>query len=249
MATLEEITTYCDGFLQSENFKDYCPNGLQVEGEQDVNQLVTAVTASKAAIEAAIDLNADMLLVHHGFFWKNEKAVLTGMKGDRIKALMQNEISLVAYHLPLDVHPQVGNNAQLARRLKWADAQAISEDGLLWQVKLEAPLSACGLSQLLSGALDREPMHIAGGPMQFNTIGWCTGAAQSYIDQAVDAGCQAFISGEISESTTHAARELGVHYFSAGHHATERYGVQALGQHLAEKFAVSHQFVEISNPV
>ena len=249
MATLQEITSYCDEFLQSEKFSDYCPNGLQVEGEQDVNQLVTAVTASMAAIEAAIDLSADVLLVHHGFFWKNEKPVLTGMKGDRIKALMQNEISLLAYHLPLDVHPEIGNNAQLAKRLKWQNAQAVSEDGLLWQVDLEQPLSACGLSQLLSGALDREPLHISGGPMQFKSIGWCTGAAQSYIEQAVEAGCEAFISGEISESTTHAAREMGVHYFAAGHHATERYGVQALGAHLAEKFDVSHQFVEISNPV
>lgn len=249
MATLLEITSYCNNFLQSDTFKDYCPNGLQVEGEQDVNQIVSAVTASMAAIEAAIDLNADILLVHHGFFWKNEKAVLTGMKGERIKALMQNEISLVAYHLPLDVHPEIGNNAQLAKRLKWNNAKPFSEDGLLWQVTLDEPVSACGLSQLLSGALDREPMHISGGPMQFNKIGWCTGAAQSYIEQAVDAGCDAFISGEISENTTHTAREMGVHYFAAGHHATERYGVQALGEHIAAKFDVSHQFVEISNPV
>lgn len=249
MVTVSEITSYTDTFLNAANFKDYCPNGLQVEVRADVNKIVSAVTASQAAIEAAAEAGADLLLVHHGYFWKNESQPLVGMKGRRIKALYENGINLAAWHLPLDAHPQIGNNAQLAQRLRWENAAPVEEDGLLWQVELGTPETACGLTQLIAGALGREPQHIAGGPIQFSKVGWCTGAAQSYIEQAADMGLQAFISGEISESTTHAARELGIHYFAAGHHATERYGIQALGNLLAEKFDVAHEFIEISNPV
>jgi len=249
MVTVSEITSYTDTFLNAAAFKDYCPNGLQVEVKEDVRKVVSAVTASQAAIEAAAEAGADLLLVHHGYFWKNESQPLTGMKGRRIKSLYENGINLAAWHLPLDAHPQIGNNAQLAKRLRWKNAAPVEEDGLLWQVDLESPETACGLTQLIEGALGREPQHIAGGPIQFKKIGWCTGAAQSYIEQAAELGLQAFISGEISESTTHSARELGIHYFAAGHHATERYGVQALGKLLAEKFDVAYEFIEISNPV
>jgi len=249
MVTVSEITSFTDTYLDTANFNDYCPNGLQVEVKESVGKIVSAVTASQAAIEAAAESGADLLLVHHGYFWKNESQPLTGMKGRRIKALYENGINLAAWHLPLDAHPQVGNNAQLARRLRWKNAAPVEEGGLLWQVELESAETACGLTQLIEGALGREPQHIAGGPIQFKKIGWCSGAAQSYIEQAADLGLQAFISGEVSENTTHAARELGIHYFAAGHHATERYGVQALGQLLADKFNVTHEFVEISNPV
>jgi len=249
MVTVSEITSYTDTFLNAAAFKDYCPNGLQVEVKEDVNKIVSAVTASQAAIEAAAEAGADLLVVHHGYFWKNEPQPLTGMKGRRIKSLYENGINLAAWHLPLDAHPQIGNNAQLAQRLRWNNASPVEADGLLWQVELQTVETACGLIQLLEGALGREPQHIAGGPIQFSKVGWCTGAAQSYIEQAADLGLQAFISGEISESTTHAARELGIHYFAAGHHATERYGIQALGSLLAEKFDVTHEFIEISNPV
>jgi dinuclear metal center YbgI/SA1388 family protein len=250
MVTLTEITSFCDQYLDITRFNDYCPNGLQVEVKQQVGHIVSAVTASLATIEAAVESNADLLLVHHGYFWKNEPPVITGMKGRRIRALIENGLNLVAYHLPLDAHPEVGNNAQLAKRLGWKNARPAEQgDELLWQVDLEQKLNACSLSQLLSGALGREPLHIPGGPIEFSRIGWCTGAAQSYILQAAELGLQAFISGEISENTTHAARELGIHYFSAGHHATERYGINALGTLLAEKFDVTHEFVEISNPV
>lgn len=250
MASLSEITSFCDQFLDVAGFNDYCPNGLQVEGKPEVNRIVTAVTASLACIEAAIEHNADMLLVHHGYFWKGEAQPITGMKGRRIRKLIENQLNLIAYHLPLDAHPQVGNNAQLAKRLRFENAAPASEDdNLLWQVELAEQTNACAFSQTLSGALGREVLHIPGGPMQFNRIGWCTGAAQSYIEQAAKLGLQAFVSGEISEHTTHAARELGLHYFAAGHHATERYGVQALGQLLADKFDVSHEYIEISNPV
>ena len=249
METITEITSFCDQYLEASRFKDYCPNGLQVEGRPQVKHIVSAVTASQAAIEAAVEKKADVLLVHHGYFWKGESQTITGMKGRRIRALIENDLSLLAYHLPLDAHPEVGNNAQLAKRLRWSNAAPVNDEGLLWQVELNQAENACSLSQALSGALGREPLHIAGGPIEFNRIGWCTGAAQSYIEQAAELGLQAFISGEISEHTTHAARELGIHYFAAGHHATERYGIQALGQLLSERFNVTHEFVEISNPV
>lgn len=250
MAQLTDIVDFCNDTLQAAEFEDYCPNGLQVDGGRpQVQRVVSAVTASQAAIEAAIEKKADVLLVHHGYFWKGEGQPLTGMKGRRIRLLMQHGISLLAYHLPLDAHAQLGNNAQLAKRLRLESAAPLTAKSLIWQARLAQPETACGLSQLLSGALGREPLHIAGGPIQFTRIGWCTGAAQSYLEQAAAAGLQAFISGEISENTVHMARELGIHYFSAGHHATERYGVQALGALLAEKFALTHEFVEISNPV
>lgn len=250
MVALKEITSFCDEYLDAGRFNDYCPNGLQVEAQSEVKHVVSAVTASLAAIEAAVEQNADILLVHHGYFWKGEAQPVTGMKGRRIRALLENNINLVAYHLPLDAHVLVGNNAQLAKRMRWQNARPADEnDALLWQVELPGAENACSLSQALSGALGRDPLHIPGGPIEFRKIGWCTGAAQSYIEQAAELGLQAFISGEISENTTHAARELGIHYFAAGHHATERYGVQALGQLLAEKFDISHEFIEISNPV
>ena len=250
MTSLQDIVDFCDEHLESARFDDYCPNGLQVDaGKQEVAKIVSAVTASEAAIDAAIERQADLLLVHHGYFWKGEAQPLTGMKGRRIRLLIQHGINLLAYHLPLDAHATVGNNASLARRLRIKDAQPLDDKSLIWHAKLPQPETACGITQLLAGALDREPLHIAGGPIQFDRIGWCTGAAQSYLQQAADAGLQAFISGEISENTVHTARELGIHYFSAGHHATERYGVQALGELLTEKFGVSHEFVEISNPV
>ncbi|MGD2119312.1 MAG: Nif3-like dinuclear metal center hexameric protein [Chromatiales bacterium] len=249
MAALHEINDFCDSYLSVAGFDDYCPNGLQVEACSEVKHIVSGVTASLALIEAAVEAQADLLLVHHGYFWKGEDARLAGMKGRRIRTLFDNNISLLAYHLPLDAHAEVGNNAQLAARLRWQNAAPLEEGGLVWQVELDEPLTACGLTQSLEGALGRKPLHIAGGPMQFRRIGWCTGAAQSYIETAARAGLDAFISGEVSEHTTHAARELGLHYFAAGHHATERYGVQALGDKLAQHFDVSHEFIEISNPV
>jgi len=248
MVTLKEITRFCDNYLDIDSFSDYCPNGLQVEAGVNVKHIATAVTASLATIEAAVDAGADILLVHHGYFWKGESPRITGMKGKRIRTLIENEISLLAYHLPLDAHPQTGNNVQLARRLGWANPASV-DGGLLWQVELDQPETADSLLQNLSASLEREALHIPGGPARFTRVGWCTGAAQSYIEQAAELGLQAFISGEISEHTTHAARELGIHYFAAGHHATERYGIQALGKLLTEKFDVSQRYIEIFNPV
>ncbi len=244
------LDQYLADFLQISRFKDYAPNGLQVEGRDEINTLVTGVTACQALIDRAIELNADAILVHHGFFWKNEPDVIVGMKQRRIKALLTHDINLFGYHLPLDAHVVVGNNATLGRRLGILDAEAFENvgDGLLWSGTLDAPLSGAAFSSLLERVLGRAPLHIAADrPVQ--RLAWCTGGAQDYIDLAVSQGVDAFISGEVSERTFHSAKEQGIHYFAAGHHATERYGIEALGEHLRREFGLTHHFVDIDNPV
>ena len=251
MAKVSQIITYCDELLNSSDFKDYAPNGLQVEGKLNVEIIVTGVTATQALIDKAMALNADMLLVHHGYFWKGEDPRLLGMKGRRVKALMQNDINLVGYHLPLDAHPELGNNAQLGKVLGLQNIQIQGQGhakNLLFTGELSEPLDADRLSQHLAECLQREPLHIAGGEQTIKKLAWCTGGAQGFIDQAAELGVDAYLSGEISEKTTHEARECGIHYFAAGHHATERYGVQALGEHLVQKFGVEHHFVDVDNP-
>ena len=250
--SLDELMASLTRELKPEQFKDYCPNGLQVEGREQVSRLVTGVTACQALIDAAIDCHADAILVHHGYFWRGEDAALTGIKQRRIKTLMAHDISLIAYHLPLDAHPELGNNAQLAHILGLTPSAALSRQnnhdmGLVAQ--LPAPVSGAEFAALLAERLQREPLHIAGSAADISMVAWCTGAAQGYIGQAVAAGADAYISGEISEPTVHSAREHGIHYFSAGHHATERYGVQALGRLLAQRFDLQHQFIDIDNPV
>lgn len=248
MIDLFELERYCNGLLAVEGVEDYCPNGLQLDaGQRRIQKLVTGVTASQALIEAAGQAGADLLLVHHGYFWRGEPAPLVGVKGQRVRSLMQTGISLMAYHLPLDAHPELGNNRTLGDRLGIAQARALDR-GLLWQGELAA-VSPAVLAERLTGALGRPPLLIAAGEGPIRRVGWCTGAAQGMILEAAAVGLDAFISGEVSESTTHLARELGIHYFAAGHHATERFGVQALGRHLAEKFALDHQFIDIDNPV
>ncbi len=252
MITLKALIDYTDTLLSVEKFSDYCPNGLQVEGRAGVGLLVTGVTASMALIEAAIEAGADALLVHHGYFWKGEDARITGMKRARLQRLLAADTSLLAYHLPLDAHPQFGNNAQLARLLGFDSAGTFGDDGgmqLAQHALLPTPLDGTALGALLQQRLGREPFHIAGSGRMIQRVGWCTGAAQSYIEAAAAQGLDAFISGEISEQTVHVARECGLHYFAAGHHATERYGVQALGEHLAGQFAIRHLFIDCDNPV
>jgi dinuclear metal center YbgI/SA1388 family protein len=250
--SLDELMSALTRELKPEQFKDYCPNGLQVEGRSRIARLVTGVTACQALIDAAIEQEADAILVHHGYFWRGEDAALTGIKRRRIKTLMEHDISLIAYHLPLDAHPELGNNVQLAQILGLEPHAALSRQnnhdmGLI--AKLPAPVSGTEFAALLAERLQREPLHIAGSEHAISTVAWCTGAAQGYIEQAVAAGADAYISGEISEPTVHSAREHGVHYFAAGHHATERYGVQALGRMLAQRFDLQHQFIDIDNPV
>jgi dinuclear metal center YbgI/SA1388 family protein len=252
MVTLKALVEYTNSLLAVDNFSDYCPNGLQVEGRPEVQCLVSGVTASMALIEAAISANADAILVHHGYFWKGEDESVTGMKRQRLQRLLGTDTSLLAYHLPLDAHPQLGNNAQLAIKLGFRRSGCFGHDGGLQLAQygtLSQPLDAPALAAHIEARLGRTPLHIAGQAAKIERVGWCTGAAQTYIEAAVEQGVDAFISGEISEQTVHVARECGIHYFAAGHHATERYGVAALGDQLAGHFQISHQFIDIDNPV
>ncbi|CAM3582944.1 Nif3-like dinuclear metal center hexameric protein [Vibrio aquimaris] len=239
--------------LSPQLVKDYAPNGLQVEGKLEVQSIVTGVTASQALVEKAIEKKADALLVHHGYFWKGEPEPIRGMKGNRIRALIKNDINLYGYHLPLDIHPELGNNAELARRL---DIQV--EGGLEGHPqsvamfgRLNHPVTGKEFAQRINQALNRSPLHIApeNSEKLIETVGWCTGGGQDYIELAVKHGLDAFISGEISERTTYIAREMDIHYFAAGHHATERYGVKALGEWLAKEHGLDVEFVDIDNPV
>lgn len=252
MASLTEIMQLLQTTLKPHLFSDYCPNGLQVEGRAEVKRLVTGVTACQALIDKAIDLQADAILVHHGFFWKSENPCVVGMKKNRLQALLKHDISLLAYHLPLDAHAELGNNAQLAQKLGLNMAEALYPDNPK-QVGniavLKHALSVDELSYRCQQVLGQTPLHIAGQAQHLRRIAFCTGAAQGFIEQAVLMGCDAYISGEISEPTVHIAREMGIHYFAAGHHATERYGVQAVGEFLAAKLGIEHIFVEVENPV
>lgn len=248
MTMIHEIVRYADRLLETARFNDYCPNGLQVEGGRPVRLLVTGVTASRAFIEAAMARGADALLVHHGYFWKGEDGRVTGMKRDRLRLLLLNDVSLLAYHLPLDAHPELGNNAQLARRLGFQVEGPLREDGLGLVGSLPEALDARALAGRLEYSLGRSPLRIEGGPALIRRLGWCTGAAQGFIEQAVALGLDAYISGEISEQTAHVAREAGIHYFAAGHHATERDGARAVGAHLADVFGFRHEFIDVDNP-
>ncbi|MCG9729329.1 Nif3-like dinuclear metal center hexameric protein [Shewanella sp. Isolate13] len=249
--TRTELGQYLADFLQVSNFKDYAPNGLQIEGKAEINTIVTGVTACQALIDAAVELNADAILVHHGFFWKSEPEIIIGMKQKRIKALLVNDISLFGYHLPLDAHPELGNNAQLAKVLGIVEPEPIENvaQGLMWQGRLATPLSAKAFNEQISEKLNRPCQHLGDSDAVVSTVAWCTGGAQDYIDIAANMGLDAFISGEVSERTYHCAVEQGIQYYAAGHHATELYGIQALGEHLADKFGIKHHFVDIVNPV
>lgn len=247
----EELTQYLAQALDITQVRDYCPNGLQVQGRPRIGVLVSGVTASQALIEAAIAERADAILVHHGYFWRGEDACVVGQKQKRLKLLLAHDINLLAYHLPLDMHPQWGNNAQLAQRLGLTVQARFGEDDLGWLgVAAEPMLHTVGdLAQRIEQRLGRTPLLIGDPRQPLAQIGWCTGAAQNLLGAAIEAGAGAYLSGEISEPTVHLARESGVAYLACGHHATERYGVQALGAHLAQQFGVRHVFVDIDNPV
>lgn len=251
MAQLKELLNYSNNLLEIERFNDYCPNGLQVEGKSEIKKIVSGVTASQALIDAAIEAKADVLLVHHGYFWKGEDARIIGLKYQRISKLLEAGINLVAYHLPLDAHPLYGNNAKLAEILELdiAGKFPLGAEAVGMYGRLKGAMSAAELSQLLATTFEREPLHIGEDSDQIQTIAWCSGAAQGYIEAAAELGVDAYLTGEISEQTVHIAREHGLHFYAAGHHATERYGVQALGEHLASHFDIEHQFIDIPNPV
>ncbi|MGB5328482.1 MAG: Nif3-like dinuclear metal center hexameric protein [Gammaproteobacteria bacterium] len=246
---LKKLCEFCDEYLKVDEFNDYCPNGLQVEANSQVENIVCGVTASQALIEAAIEQGADTLIVHHGYFWKGESQPITGYKGRRISSLIKNNINLLAFHLPLDAHPEVGNNVQLGRIMDWKVTASFGEQNLVLEGSLPQAQTLAEVSQQLEAKLATGTLSISAGDHPIERIAWCTGAAQGFIEAAAERGVDAFVSGEISEPTFHLAREMGIHYIAAGHHATERYGVQALGKIIADRFGVQQQFIDIPNPV
>ena len=246
---IDALNNYLNTLLQPARFNDYCPNGLQVEGKPEVNKIVTGVTASYALLEAALQANADAVLVHHGYFWRGEAKTITGIKKRRIQFLLQHELNLFAYHLPLDAHAEFGNNVMLAKQLGLGDIQFFGEKNMLAMVELNTPQTLKSVSLMIEHKLNRRPQVIGDLQKPIQRVALCTGAAQGYIEQALEAGADVYISGEISEQTVHVAIESGMSYISAGHHATERYGIQALGKHLAQKFDLQHEFIDIDNPV
>lgn len=247
--SLRELTQYADTLLEATRFTDYCPNGLQVEGRPRVLLLASAVTASVAAIDGALAAGADALLVHHGYFWRGEDPRIVGTRRERLRRLIANDLGLIAYHLPLDVHPTLGNNARLGAVMGWKAATRIGPQSLICVAELPRPRSAAEIGRQLGERLGRMPLAVGALERPIRRIAWCTGGAQDMLDEAIAAGADAFVSGEISERTTHLARESGVVYFSAGHHATERGGVQALGAALARRFGITHRFIDDDNPV
>ncbi len=247
-----ECERYLNNLLNVNAIRDYAPNGLQVSGTRPVQHIVTGVTACQALLKAAAEEGADTILVHHGYFFKGEPEVITGMKRDRIATLIQQDMHLLAYHLPLDSHPELGNNVLLGQALdieplgtfSVGDYQDAGSYGAL-----VSPCSAPELSNRLETLLGQHPLHIAGHSRPIQRVAWATGAAQDFIVEAHALGVDAFITGEASERTCHFARELGIDFFAAGHHATERFGVKALGDHLARECGMKHTFIDIPNPI
>lgn len=245
----DELRDYLEGILAPARYQDYSPNGLQVEGRETVERLVCGVTASQTLIEAAIARGADALLVHHGWFWKGEDGRVTGFRKRRLQALLAHDINLFAYHLPLDGHAELGNNAQLAGRFGWTVERHFGEHDLGCLAVLPAPTFAGDIARQAEAVLGRAPLLLGAAEQPVRRVAWCSGGAQDWFEDAIAAGADLFMSGEASEQTTHLARESGVAYLAAGHHATERYGVMALGEHLAAHCGLTCEFVDVDNPV
>jgi len=247
-----KIVAHLNDLLKIDDFKDYAPNGLQIEGAENIDTICTAVTASQEVIDSAIQYGAQALLVHHGYFWSGEAPVITGIKRQRIASLLANNMNLLAYHLPLDCHPDLGNNKGLGDALGIRNMQAFQGGkvaSLLWSGNFETPLSMEELAEKLSGILKRTPQVIKAHQKPIGKIAWCTGAAQDLLAQAKELEADAYISGEISERTFYQAMESNIIYFAAGHHATERFGVQQLGEYLQNTFKIQHHFIDAPNPI
>ena len=244
-----ELDAYLQQYLEVANFRDYCPNGLQVEGRSTIERLVTGVTASVDLLEAAIAARADALLVHHGYFWRGEDSRIVGTRRRRIALLIDNDINLFAFHLPLDAHADVGNNAALAGVLGLRASGRFGEQDIGMYGETDDALTLSTLAARIEQRLQRVPLVIGDLEKPVSRIAWCTGAAQGYLEDAVRLDVDAYVTGEVSEQTVHLARESGVAFIAAGHHATERYGVQSLGAHLASRFGIEHRFIDTDNPV
>ncbi|MCT8351920.1 MULTISPECIES: type 2 GTP cyclohydrolase I [Photorhabdus] len=243
-----ELENVINQELNVGDFQDYAPNGLQVEGRAHIQRIVTGVTACQALLDEAVRLQADAVIVHHGYFWKNESAVIRGMKRNRLKTLLCNDINLYGYHLPLDAHPSLGNNVQLARLIN-AKVVGLVEP-FVPHGEFEQPITPVELAARIEQALGRKALYVGdNAPAEIRTLAWCTGGGQSFIQQAAEFGVDAFITGEVSEQTVHIAREMGLHFYAAGHHATERYGIKALGEWLAGHYGLDVTFIDIPNPV
>jgi dinuclear metal center YbgI/SA1388 family protein len=252
MLTHQVLDDYLKSYLSVDVFQDYAPNGLQIVGKNEITTLCTAVSASLCSIQKAVDVGADALLVHHGFFWRGEEPVLVGLKRSRIAALLRHDINLFAFHLPLDCHREIGNNACIGRLLDIQEPvshrQGRNRD-LLWSGRLAHPFSPEAFHACLEEKFHRKPLHISVSNAPIQRIAWCSGAAQDFIEDAALLGVDAYLSGEISERTYYQAKEYGIHYFACGHHATERFGIRSLGEHLAEAFGVEHHFIDAENPI
>lgn len=246
---LNELRDYNASLLQTNLFKDYCPNGLQVEGRAEVLRIATGVTASQFVLDAAIEWGADAILVHHGYFWRNEEATLVGIRKNRIAQLLRHDVSLLAYHLPLDAHGELGNNAQLGKLLGLTEQGRFGEQNIACTGAMLQPKTLAQFAQQIAHDLQRTPQVIGEGAMNIRKVSWCSGAAQGYFEAAIAQGADVYITGEISEQNYHLANETGVAFIAAGHHATERLGIQALGEHLANRFGLEHRFIDQSNPV
>ncbi|MCL2874928.1 MAG: Nif3-like dinuclear metal center hexameric protein [Betaproteobacteria bacterium] len=247
---LDEFRQYLDDLLETVRWRDYCPNGLQVEGRAEIRRVLCGVTASQALVDVAVAGRYDAILVHHGYFWRGEDGRITGIRRRRLGALLSHDISLFAYHLPLDGHPVLGNNAQLAWHMAWESKGRFGDQDIGWiGAPREAGLIALDIAANLAVRLEREPLLVGNGERAVSCIAWCSGGAQGLFEQAIAIGADLYVSGEISEQTTHLARESGVPYIAAGHHATERYGVQALAHHLNGSLGLTADFLDLPNPV
>ena len=246
---LNELRDYNASLLQTNLFRDYCPNGVQVEGRADVRRIATGVTASQQVLDEAVAWGADAILVHHGYFWRNEEATIVGIKKNRIAQLLRNDVSLLAYHLPLDAHPELGNNARLGKLLGLSEQGRFGEQNIGWNGTLPKTLALSQLASQIALVLQRAPQVIGEAAKPVRKVAWCTGGAQGYFEAAISLGADAYITGEISEQNFHLANETGVAFIAAGHHATERFGIQALGEHLANQFGLEHRFFDQPNPV
>ena len=240
-----ELDAYLNQYLDVARFRDYCPNGLQVEGRAHVERIATGVTASVELLGAAIESGADAIIVHQGYFWRGEDSRIVGMRKRRIALLIEHNVNLYAFHLPLDAHPEVGNNAALASRLGFQIHGHFGEQDVGCYGEINSAPTLAELAERVEQRLERKPLVIGEGSRLVRRVAWCTGAAQNDLEDAVRLGVDVYLTGEVSDQTVHLARESGVAFIAAGRHVTERYGIHALGTHLAREFGLEHRHIEI----